>query len=650
MAEPTTPSESITAVDGAASANPVAAPTLNLSLTGIWHRFQHHKVMHWTLAYAAAAYTLLHGVEMLSAAQEWPHAIVKVLSLVLLLGVPVVMTLAWYHGAKGLQRVSGPELVIITFLGVIAGTVLWRFTGRSEATIKTVAVASQTTTTAVPRTSVAVLPFANLTGDASKEYLGDGMAEELINTLNKVPGLKVPARTSTFAYKGRNTDIRQIARDLGVGTVLEGSVRAAGKRIRITAQLINAQDGLHLWSESYDEEFTDIFKLQDKLARAIAGALLPSLNGTALTSVVQAAPPTQDVEAYNLYLRGVSLVQRTSSENAARAIDYFQQALARDPDFARAYAMIAEAHMGWGAIDHTFEHFTAAERAALQALALDSSLYNAHNALAGATAARGQLLDMEAHGRAALSFAPTDGYVQAVRGITVGLTGRMREALDAGHKGYTLAPANPFVLAYLAFFESLSGRDAEALKYAAAARELAFPAKSVPLPIVYELAALRARRYLEAAKFASEALNGADPNQARTAEVSRRVYAALADPGLRSAAIAARQRLYPKAVQSGIANGTLNNLDPCLQSSLAYGFIGAVDTAYELANQCLDQAAPGAIDHFLALNRLWIPELSQFRADPRFQALATRLRYMEYWQQYGLPDDCSWKAGTLTCH
>jgi adenylate cyclase len=142
------------------------------------------------------------------------------------------------------------------------------------------------------------MPFANLTGDATKDYLGDGMAEELINILTKVPGLKVPARTSSFAYKGRTTDIRQIAKDLGVGTILEGSVRAAGKRIRITAQLINAQDGLHLWSETYDEQFTDLFKLQDKLATQIASALQPNLTGT--SKAIGQAPPTQDVEAYRL--------------------------------------------------------------------------------------------------------------------------------------------------------------------------------------------------------------------------------------------------------------------------------------------------------------------------------------------------------------
>ena len=139
-------------------------------------------------------------------------------------------------------------------------------------------------TPTAPRTAIAVLPFTNLTGDASKEYLGDGMAEELINTLNKVQGLKVPARTSTFAYKGRNTDIRQIAKDLGVGTILQGS-GAPRQAHSHTAQLINAQDGLHIWSESYNEEFTDLFQLQDKLAIAIATALQPNLHAAAEVAV-----------------------------------------------------------------------------------------------------------------------------------------------------------------------------------------------------------------------------------------------------------------------------------------------------------------------------------------------------------------------------
>jgi TolB-like protein len=264
----------------------------------LWERLKHHKVMQWTLAYAAAAYTLLHGAEMVSNALHWPELVVRITLVVLVLGLPIAVLLAWYHGHKAQHRISGPELAMLTVLLFMAGTILW-VVSRGTAERATPSVAAMTAaptatpTPAAPRTSVAVLPFANLTGDASKDYLGDGMAEELINTLTKVSGLKVPARTSSFAYKGRNVNIRDIAKDLQVGTILEGSVRSAGKRIRITAQLINAQDGLHLWSETYDEQFTDIFKLQDKLATEISKALQPNLSGIGASSLVQSLLSTR---------------------------------------------------------------------------------------------------------------------------------------------------------------------------------------------------------------------------------------------------------------------------------------------------------------------------------------------------------------------
>lgn len=147
----------------------------------------------------------------------------------------------------------------------------------------------------VPARSVAVLPFANLTGDASRDYLANGIAEELICTLSHASGLKVPARTSSFAYRGRETDIRTIARELGVETVIEGSLRAAGERLRVTAQIIDARSGFHLWSHNYDRESGDLLALQDELAAAIANAFRASLGNVRC--------PTDDEEAYDLYLK-----------------------------------------------------------------------------------------------------------------------------------------------------------------------------------------------------------------------------------------------------------------------------------------------------------------------------------------------------------
>ncbi len=184
--------------------------------------------------------------------------------------------------------------------------------------------------------------LVNLTGDPGKDYFGDGMAEEIINALGQVQGLKVSARISSFAYKGRNLDIRQIAQDLGVSTVLEGSVRSAGSRIRITAQLIDARSGYQVWSRSYDRDYGDIFKLQDDLAQAILKALQVNLNGAAPASVAL-APPTQNIEAYDLYLQGESGML-VGDHGLAR----YQRALALDPKFARAYVGVGLAKSCWG--------------------------------------------------------------------------------------------------------------------------------------------------------------------------------------------------------------------------------------------------------------------------------------------------------------
>jgi TolB-like protein/Tfp pilus assembly protein PilF len=192
--------------------------------------------------------------------------------------------------------------------------------------------------------SIAVLPFANMSRDADDEYFSDGLAEEIINALTQVSGLKVIARTSAFAFKGKNEDIRKIAEALGVSNVLEGSVRRAGNRLRVTAQLIQAQDGAHLWSQRYDRELTDVFAVQDEIASAIAGALQVKLTGKPAT----ARPHEPNLPAYEAFLKGVHQFFKYSPEAFARAEEYFKQAIALDPQWADPHSTLGGTYFYFG--------------------------------------------------------------------------------------------------------------------------------------------------------------------------------------------------------------------------------------------------------------------------------------------------------------
>jgi TolB-like protein/Tfp pilus assembly protein PilF/predicted Ser/Thr protein kinase len=236
--------------------------------------------------------------------------------------------------------------------------------------------------------SIAVLPFANMSGDKEQEYFSDGLAEEIINALAQIPGLKVIARTSAFAFRGKEQDIRKIAEALGVATILEGSVRRAGSRIRITAQLITAADGSHLWSQRYDREMEDVFAVQDELAATIASVLHTKLAQP--KPEVQPSTPrhhTPKLPAYEAYLKARHHQWKITPENLARAKEYYEQAIALDPDFALAHVGYADYFLLRAAVGGSGRQFVPlAREAAQKALDLDPSLPEA-NAMLGIVAA-----------------------------------------------------------------------------------------------------------------------------------------------------------------------------------------------------------------------------------------------------------------------
>ena len=236
--------------------------------------------------------------------------------------------------------------------------------------------------------SIAVLPFAHLSKDADDEYFCDGLAEELISALAQIDGLKVVARTSAFSFKGKNIDIAKIGAALNVNTILEGSVRKSGDRLRITVQLINVADGYHVWSQKYDREMRDVFEMQDEITAAVVGALRTKLIGeeqkdSMAVLLQELRHHRNDIDAYHLYLRGRFFVNKFTTADAFRSVELFDQAIGLEPGFALAYAGLADAYIMLTEMGPVPPHeaMPKAKEAALKALSLDPDLAEAHSSL-----------------------------------------------------------------------------------------------------------------------------------------------------------------------------------------------------------------------------------------------------------------------------
>jgi serine/threonine-protein kinase len=337
--------------------------------------------------------------------------------------------------------------------------------------------------------SIAVLPFANLSADPENEYFADGMTDELINALAKVSGLHVVSRTSAFAFKGRLEDIRAIGKRLQVRTVLEGSIRRAGRRLRLSAQLINVADGYLLWSETYDRDAEDVFAIQDEISRAIAGALRVRLFGEQQAVLVK--PPTDDLEAYILYLKGRHFWNRRTEQDLRRGLEYFEQALARDPKYAMAHAGVADSYaiLGFYSALPPTEAFPKAKAAALSALALEPNLAEAHPALAYVA----MYYDWDwpaAEREFQLAIRLNPGYATARQwyGNFLVVLGRFQDSLDEFSKAVALDPLSPLKLGALGWSYYFARRYEEAVDQCRRALELepSYPVAHLWLGLAYE--------------------------------------------------------------------------------------------------------------------------------------------------------------------
>jgi len=297
-----------------------------------------------------------------------------------------------------------------------------------------------------PGQSIAVLPFVNVSGAPQEEYLSDGISEELINALSKLPQLKVVARPSSFAFKGKNEDVRQIGQALQVATVLGGSVRRAANRLRVTAQLTDARNGYNLWSETYDREMGDVFAVEDGISHAIMRALQMHL--VSEDSLTLLRRPTHDVEAYDLYLKGRYFYDKAGFGPVQQALAYFQQALAHDSNYALAYAGIADAYQRLTASTYLRprEGMAKARAAALKALALDPTLADAHASMGDQLCVyEWDASAAEREFRRAIELNPSLANAHYFYANCLVAHGRLAEALAEARRAHELDPLNPEV-------------------------------------------------------------------------------------------------------------------------------------------------------------------------------------------------------------
>jgi serine/threonine protein kinase/tetratricopeptide (TPR) repeat protein len=313
--------------------------------------------------------------------------------------------------------------------------------------------------------SIAVLPPVNLSADPEQEYFCDGIAEEIINALAHVEGLRVVARTSSFAFKDRAQDIREIGRSLDVSTVLEGSVRKAGDRLRITAQLINVADGYHLWSERFDRRLEDVFAIQDEIALAIVENLKVKLLSGERASIVRRR--TYNLEAYDAYLKGLFEWNKMTPAGFARCCELFRQAIRLDPEFAPAYAQLADSMTSpsWWADQPPTEALAHAIPLAERALALDPNLAHGHSVLGHSRAffERNRVAGERSLRRAA-ELAPNDALAQTYLGLFLMAQGGGEEAVGRARLALRLDPLSPAVQTWAGTILVFSGQPAEGLR------------------------------------------------------------------------------------------------------------------------------------------------------------------------------------------
>lgn len=601
---------------------PASSPSGDQS-SSLWQRLKEHRVAQWSVGYVAVAYGIQHAVTLTAEALEWPHGIERASMILLILGLPMVMALAWYHGDRARSRISGVELAVLSLLLLGLSALFYVFVKPSERIAARGPATEQAATAPVAKPaglSVAVLPFLNLSGDPKQEFFSDGMTEEITSALAKIPNLPVVGRTSAFTFKGKNEDLRKIGRALGAAYLLEGSVRKDGNQVRITGQLIRAETGDHLWTESYDRELKGIFAVQEDVARAIAAALQVPLGlrqGETLVS-------SRDIDAnsYQDYLRAKALIRaRRTGTALSPAIALLEQVVTRQPNYAPAWASLAQAY----ALAPLFQAggtfniplpaaeqrrlnnalHGKAETAVRHAIQLDPRNADALMSLGLLQSYSGRLLKAEQSFQQALGIDPLNPDTLQEYSLLLAGTGQLQAAIAMREKLRSLEPLVPTFNGNTIPVLIAAGEYARALSMAQA---LSRESGASVLPLVRVYAAMG--RYSDAA------------------DAALTVNPALYPPDVLDAAVRLLRMAPASAAQLDI---------PFLgQFSFAFAYVGLPERVLEQAERARDLDRKG-MNNLVAF---WGSDFRIARKTARFKNLVRDAGLIDYWRAKGWPQYC----------
>jgi TolB-like protein len=604
--------------------NPKPASVDRLSL--LWRRINDHKMVQWGVGYVALAYGIQHAVILTSESFEWPHAVSRISMLLLALGLPVVMTLAWYHGERASRRITGPELTIISILLVIGSLLFYVFV-QPAAEVATQAVPSEKAqsasvgarpaSTAPAGISVAVLPFVNLSDDRQQEFFSDGMTEEITSALAKVPGLRVLGRTSAFEFKGQNKDLRTIGQALGATHLIEGSVRKDGNEVRITTQLIRADDGTHQWTESYDRELKGVFAVQEDIAQAIAKSLRVPLGLKEGQNLV--SNRTSNTDSYQDYLRARAFNRAREAGPGGPLIEaakLLEQVVARDPNYAPAWGLLGQVYAASLGVNLSVndpagdirrfkaESLQKTEAAAQRATRLDPNNADGYTALATARMYRSGFVQAEDLYKQALSLDPGNPEALGAYSIMLAGVGRLKDSLAMRLRLQAQEPFVPVFNRVTARILWENGRNDEAIAILKAS-----PLRTAPVFLAEVYASMG--RYSEAA----DALRGIPSGIFLPGAV---------EEAIRLLRTAPAQDTSPQTILRGEYLG------------FVYLYVGAPDRVLDFYERLAEfgYAAPGND------SRLWGPSYAPVRKTERLKTHVRKAGMVDYWRARGWPDLC----------